>query len=114
MAKTVCKILGVVFILIGLVGFVSPGFLGTHLRLTRRRIPRRRIPDEGRPGRQGLIARARRPAATLTNSKAARGEVKDFASRRFTSSAVELIRAATAAIEPATMRMRLPAAVVLP
>lgn len=34
MAKTVCKILGVVFILIGLVGFVSPGFLGTHLSLT--------------------------------------------------------------------------------
>lgn len=34
MAKTVCKILGVVFILVGLVGFVSPGFLGTHLSLT--------------------------------------------------------------------------------
>ncbi|MBV9924842.1 MAG: DUF4383 domain-containing protein [Acidobacteria bacterium] len=34
MAKTVCKILGVVFILVGLVGFVSPGFLGTHLSTT--------------------------------------------------------------------------------
>jgi hypothetical protein len=34
MAKTVCKILGVVFILVGLVGFVSPGFLGTHLSMT--------------------------------------------------------------------------------
>lgn len=34
MAKLVCKILGVVFILVGLVGFVSPGFLGTHLSLT--------------------------------------------------------------------------------
>jgi hypothetical protein len=31
MAKTICKILGVVFILVGLVGFVAPGFLGTHL-----------------------------------------------------------------------------------
>ena len=34
MAKTVCKILGVVFILVGLVGFVSPTFLGTHLSTT--------------------------------------------------------------------------------
>src|ERR687889_402311 len=34
MAKTICKILGVVFILVGLIGFVSPGFLGTHLSLT--------------------------------------------------------------------------------
>ena len=34
MAKTVCKILGVVFILVGLIGFVSPGFLGTHLSMT--------------------------------------------------------------------------------
>ncbi|HEY6187426.1 MAG TPA: DUF4383 domain-containing protein [Pyrinomonadaceae bacterium] len=31
MAKTICKILGVVFLLVGLVGFVMPGFLGTHL-----------------------------------------------------------------------------------
>ena len=34
MAKTIAKILGVVFILVGLVGFVSPGFLGTHLSTT--------------------------------------------------------------------------------
>ena len=34
MAKTISKILGVVFILVGLVGFVSPGFLGTHLSTT--------------------------------------------------------------------------------
>ncbi|HEX8136665.1 MAG TPA: DUF4383 domain-containing protein [Pyrinomonadaceae bacterium] len=33
MAKTICKILGVVFLLVGLVGFVSPGFLGTHLSI---------------------------------------------------------------------------------
>ena len=31
MAKTVCKILGVVLILVGLLGFVQPGFLGAHL-----------------------------------------------------------------------------------
>ena len=31
MAKTVCKILGVVFLLVGVVGFVSPTFLGAHL-----------------------------------------------------------------------------------
>ncbi len=31
MAKTVCKILGVVFLLVGLLGFVSPDFLGAHL-----------------------------------------------------------------------------------
>ena len=31
MAKTVCKILGVVFLLVGLVGFVSPNLLGAHL-----------------------------------------------------------------------------------
>lgn len=31
MAKTIAKILGVVFILVGLVGFVSSNFLGTHL-----------------------------------------------------------------------------------
>ena len=34
MAKTIAKILGVVFILVGLIGFVSPGFLGTHLSTT--------------------------------------------------------------------------------
>lgn len=31
MAKTICKILGVVFILVGIAGFVMPGLLGTHL-----------------------------------------------------------------------------------
>ena len=33
MAKTVCKILGVVFILVGIVGFLAPGLLGMHLSL---------------------------------------------------------------------------------
>ena len=31
MAKTVCKILGVVFLLVGLIGFVDSDFLGAHL-----------------------------------------------------------------------------------
>jgi hypothetical protein len=31
MAKTVCKVLGVVFLLVGCIGFISPGFLGAHL-----------------------------------------------------------------------------------
>ncbi len=31
MAKTLATILGVVFILVGIVGFLAPGFLGTHL-----------------------------------------------------------------------------------
>ena len=31
MAKTVCKILGVVFLLVGVIGFVAPGLLGAHL-----------------------------------------------------------------------------------
>jgi len=31
MAKTVCKILGVVFLLVGVLGFVSPNLLGAHL-----------------------------------------------------------------------------------
>ena len=31
MAKTVCKILGVVFLLVGLVGFVNQNLLGAHL-----------------------------------------------------------------------------------
>jgi len=31
MAKTVCKILGVVFLLVGVVGFASPTLLGAHL-----------------------------------------------------------------------------------
>src|SRR3954451_896827 len=34
MAKTVCKILGVVFILVGLCGFVAPNLLGAHLNTT--------------------------------------------------------------------------------
>ncbi|MBV9210114.1 MAG: DUF4383 domain-containing protein [Acidobacteria bacterium] len=33
MAKTICKILGVVFILVGLCGFIKPDLLGTHLSL---------------------------------------------------------------------------------
>jgi hypothetical protein len=33
MAKTICKILGVVFILVGIVGFLAPGMLGMHLSL---------------------------------------------------------------------------------
>ncbi|HMF55879.1 MAG TPA: DUF4383 domain-containing protein [Pyrinomonadaceae bacterium] len=33
MAKTICKLLGVVFLLVGVVGFIMPGFLGTHLSL---------------------------------------------------------------------------------
>ena len=31
MAKTVCKILGVVFVLVGILGFVNHGLLGAHL-----------------------------------------------------------------------------------
>src|SRR3982751_3017090 len=31
MAKTICKILGVVFLLVGVCGFIMPGLLGTHL-----------------------------------------------------------------------------------
>jgi Domain of unknown function (DUF4383) len=31
MAKTVCKILGVVFLLVGVIGFVKPDLLGAHL-----------------------------------------------------------------------------------
>ncbi len=33
MAKTVCTILGVVFLLVGVVGFVAPGLGGFHLSL---------------------------------------------------------------------------------
>lgn len=33
MAKTICTILGIVFILVGIVGFIVPDFLGTHLSL---------------------------------------------------------------------------------
>ncbi|HEV8588431.1 MAG TPA: DUF4383 domain-containing protein [Pyrinomonadaceae bacterium] len=31
MAKTICKILGVVFVLVGIAGFVAPTLLGAHL-----------------------------------------------------------------------------------
>lgn len=31
MAKTLCKILGVVFLLVGVLGFVSPNLMGLHL-----------------------------------------------------------------------------------
>jgi hypothetical protein len=34
MAKTICKLLGVVFILVGIVGFLAPGLLGMHLSLS--------------------------------------------------------------------------------
>ncbi|MCA1815871.1 MAG: DUF4383 domain-containing protein [Acidobacteria bacterium] len=34
MAKTIATLLGVVFILVGIIGFVSPTFLGTHLSMT--------------------------------------------------------------------------------
>lgn len=33
MAKTVCKILGVVLLLVGVVGFAAPNLLGAHLNL---------------------------------------------------------------------------------
>src|SRR5215813_9108410 len=31
MAKAICKALGIVFLIVGLLGFVSPNFLGMHL-----------------------------------------------------------------------------------
>jgi Domain of unknown function (DUF4383) len=34
MAKTICKILGVVFILVGILGFLAPGLMGMHLSTT--------------------------------------------------------------------------------
>ena len=33
MAKKLCVVIGIVFLLVGVVGFVMPGFLGTHLSL---------------------------------------------------------------------------------
>ena len=33
MAKTICKVLGIVFILVGICGFIMPDLLGTHLSL---------------------------------------------------------------------------------
>lgn len=34
MSKTVCKLLGVVFVLVGLCGFAAPHLLGAHLNAT--------------------------------------------------------------------------------
>ncbi len=34
MAKTICKVLGVVFLIVGLLGFVSPHLLGMHLSVS--------------------------------------------------------------------------------
>lgn len=34
MAKLVCKILGAAFVLVGLIGFITPNFLGMHLSFT--------------------------------------------------------------------------------
>jgi len=31
MAKTVCKLLGVIFVIVGIAGFVAPALLGAHL-----------------------------------------------------------------------------------
>lgn len=33
MAKTICRLLGIVFILVGIIGFIAPGLLGMHLSL---------------------------------------------------------------------------------
>jgi hypothetical protein len=33
MAKTICKLLGVVFLLVGVIGFVKPDLLGAHLSM---------------------------------------------------------------------------------
>jgi Domain of unknown function (DUF4383) len=33
MAKTICKLLGVVFLLVGIIGFVKPDLLGAHLSM---------------------------------------------------------------------------------
>lgn len=33
MAKTLCRLLGIVFILVGIIGFIAPGLLGMHLSL---------------------------------------------------------------------------------
>lgn len=34
MAKTIARIMGIVFVLVGIVGFLAPGLLGMHLSLT--------------------------------------------------------------------------------
>jgi uncharacterized membrane protein HdeD (DUF308 family) len=33
MAKTICKLLGIVFLLVGIIGFVKPDLMGTHLSM---------------------------------------------------------------------------------
>lgn len=33
MAKTVCKLLGVIFVIVGIAGFVQPSLLGAHLNM---------------------------------------------------------------------------------
>ena len=33
MAKTICKLLGVVFLLVGIIGFVKPDLMGPHLSM---------------------------------------------------------------------------------
>jgi hypothetical protein len=33
MAKTICKLLGVVFVIVGIAGFVAPNLLGAHLSM---------------------------------------------------------------------------------
>jgi hypothetical protein len=33
MAKTICKLLGVVFLLVGIIGFIKPDLLGAHLSM---------------------------------------------------------------------------------
>jgi hypothetical protein len=33
MAKTICKLLGVLFLLVGIIGFIKPDFAGTHLSM---------------------------------------------------------------------------------
>lgn len=33
MAKTICTVLGIAFILVGIIGFLAPGLLGMHLNM---------------------------------------------------------------------------------
>jgi hypothetical protein len=33
MAKTICKLLGVIFLLVGVIGFAKPDLMGTHLSM---------------------------------------------------------------------------------
>jgi hypothetical protein len=33
MAKTICKLLGVIFLIVGIAGFVAPNLLGSHLSM---------------------------------------------------------------------------------